>query len=777
MFERGSPHERLNLNDNRASRYGNNNYYNNQQMDSNTFNQPSGYGISAPSKQYFTDYQSFVPDGVYSGGPSIVAVEPIDDDDDGIYCTDTTWLGGYGGLMALALLILIYSFIKTDRDRLSAFPDFKGDYCGLSGPVKGKPYLYYPLDPSARKPQLLLHAGQCVDSCPEVKDVGSPIPIPMMQNEIDEANPGTSGIMVRYIVQSPKYATEVAGGNQCLPLDKGLRKVVLTANSTLNAQARRAVGTVTNAWPAILRDVAIALLVFGFLTQVLLSALPRITVQFTAVLFITGYFLLTFLLTWWGFRGASKLPYQYAELFSWSVASAQALGILYCILSPMALIFVSSNWGVFWEGATVFESLKDSIRDLNRTIIVPVVLSCASICGLYVWIRVLQSMLSSSVLRPVKGYDGMINAVPFYNESVHMTAGTIALSLCFTIAFFWSIYSIRSAARFCGAYVGLVWFFSPVLKCGCDERDIGNGEGIRALQTSFSISYGSNLLYGLFLYATELIIKLFGFASRRKSPHLTPSDGDQLSEGYPTNTVTESSEVAQWIAYRLRGILPSIAAIIDCVHCAALTEVVLNGSDLVIGIDTSRKRMVTRGPLMRPTVAGRFVGSYGMTGTLMTLALCFWTAISTFISISSKSVFYKLADDGTPRVEESFGFFQYSHPSSSSFVSNPVLGMILSSAIVFLVCDSFCGFYEGIIDAIAYLYIVDIQQLSDRSAEVNQYGACEEEPFSVDRAPIAFKRLLIRVMEDELGIIHSSRKGSVSITSVDGQFTDSHRYR
>jgi len=777
MFERGSPQEGTHMNYNRAYRYDNvdRNYPNDQQRNNSTFHQHSGEERGS-SQQYFTDYQSYIPDVTYGGGgPSVVAVEPIDDDE-GIYCTDTTWLGGYGGLMALSLLIFLYSFIKTNRDRLSLFPDYKGDYCGLSGPVKGKPYLYYPLDPSARRPHLLLHAGQCVESCPEVKDVGAPMPIPMMQNEIDEANPGASGIMVRYIVQSPKYATDLAGGNHCLPIDKSLRKVVLTATKSLNSQARRAIGTVTNAWPAIVRDVAIALLLFGFLTQVLLSSLPRLTVQFTAVLFMGGYLLLTIAINWWGFMGSSRLPNDYAELFGWSVLSARVLGILFCIGSPLAIIFLLSNWGVFWEGATVYEALKDCIRDLNRAIVVPVVLSAVSVGGLFLWLRVIQNMVSSSVLRPVKGFEGMVNAVPFFNETVHLTAGTVALSLCFTIAFIWTIYSFRASARFCGAYVGLVWFFSPILKCGCDERDIGNGEGLRSLQTSFSISYGSNLLYGLFLWVTEPITKVFGFASRRKSPHLTPSDGDQLSEGYPTNTLTESSEVVQWLAFRLRGVLPSIAAVIDCVHSAALTEVVLNGNDLVFGIDASRKRMVTRRLLMRPTVAGRFVGSYGMTGTLITLSLCFWTALSTFISVSSKSVFYKLADDGTPRVEQSFGFFQYSHPCSSSFVSNPVLAMILSSSIVFLVCDVFCGFYEGIIDSIAYLYVVDIQQLAESSADVNQYGACEEEPFSVDRAPIAFKRLLVRVMEEELGIIHSTRKDSVGVTCVDGNYAEAHRY-
>eukprot|EP00915_Cephaloidophora_sp_WS-2016_P012006 GHVH01017466.1.p1 GENE.GHVH01017466.1~~GHVH01017466.1.p1 ORF type:complete len:463 (-),score=57.34 GHVH01017466.1:2167-3555(-) len=404
--------------------------------------------ISDPSGTHYSAGYEPLFDGDI---PVVPVIETADTD--GPFCTDVPWFGSFSCLMLLSLAIAIFAAVQSNPMRLMAFPNYKGEYCGLDDSVKGKPFIYYPLDPSARAANLMLHAGQCVADCPGLRDVGRPIAIPMMQNEVDEANPGTSGIVVRYTVQSPMYATELERVNVCVPIDKTLRSNVLEVIATYNIQTRRMLGSIENAWPAMLRDVTISMAVFGFISQVALSALPRLTLQFSIFALASSVLSFGMVVSQWGFKEVYLLPFHYAKLYSGSVLTAKFVGGFLLLCFPLSIAFILGNWGVLWEGVMHYDSLKDVTRDLANTTISPIIISTLGVGAIIATNRILIALSSYSTVRPVGGSE-MSSAAPFFQEARHMTPVVVVLMVVVLLCALWTMAFLRSSSRFAGCYVG-----------------------------------------------------------------------------------------------------------------------------------------------------------------------------------------------------------------------------------------------------------------------------------------------------------------------------------
>lgn len=600
-------------------------------------------------------------------------------------------------LIFVMVLVSVMAAIQGKRAHLGHLPDFEGSFCGVDHPVKGLPYIYYPLNPAiSSPPTLMLDDGVCFAECPGIDKVGKPVNVTLTQFEEDPLTAGQSALVVKYVVKSPIYATSVYAGSLCMPMDPMLQSSLIGHLSKGSNQTKSTIATLYAGWPAILRDMSFALIASVLILHVALPSIPRLTIYAAATVSIIGPLLGGLSSIWWALAEAPNLPYKVADMYSLSLSSAGYLGIFFLLIFLYNLASLSFNWPVIWEGVSAYKTVRGVLNDTGRTNSVVIVLILTSIAVLYysTWsLGALASIVTHQRQSEIGVSEAQTGAFPVHLH-VKSFSWHVVFFMLFTIAltfYLWRV--LGTIARWAGSYIAIVWYYSPPLNCGCDQRIIPAIEGLRALHGAFTLSLGTNALYAVLAPICSPVVFMFNFLSRRKCPSFSPPDGDNLSEVFVVTTPGETNALARSAAKAIYGMVPTLAAINDFYNNGALAENIMSGSDLLPSMGTCRKRLVQRNGMLFPPVAGRYIGSFYCANVLISMSIATVTYLINFSSLTALSGSHIYEGEK----QQNNG---YAVPGSQFFVSNPAISAFLLYLLTRQILDIMIGYIEGICDSI-----------------------------------------------------------------------------
>jgi len=662
--------------------------------------------------------------------------EPLTHNDE--YCTnpspDNFWWFILKSLCIIYICTMVYSYyMGANSGYLNKYPDGNGAFCGIDDPVKGLPYVYYPLNPAFNTPKLMMNHGICVSKCPDIDDVGKPIPVRLSQIQNDSLN--KSDVLVKYTVHSPQYATELRKSSICFPMDDTIKKDVIFMNFNWLQQMKDLIHNINYYY--LIKDVLIFTGVTTLIYYIILPTLPRLSIYIftssslaiTAAICLYIFYIISMDATW-------------NKNYTMTITVTYGLGCFCCLMTLFFFFYlvftILLNWGIIWEGISVYKACLSVLHDLttiNQTL--PILLCILNFLAVWLAIRSWVFVISTPFFGK-KHLSYSVNELYSDLPPVHIDESNWLLKcglLIYIDVFCYIIIRLlQSVSSFVGTYMGVVWFYSAPLNCGCDQREISVMETIRALNGAFDISIGTCFLWTLFDICLSPVCFLFNFMSRRKCPNFTPSDGDHLSDAYVTNTLGEMNELARSVNDTfLWNVGPSLAAFNDFFHNASLTEHILHGSDIIPSMAIARKKMVQKNQLNYPPSASRYISSFSLMIEL----------ISHFV-----------------------GTFGCLYNFSNYKDSLELIDSCLTSLIVYIVLYSqsrIIGSYlSSVIDSVLYCYINDLHSCSAMSNKT-------EYPILIDRAPSSVKLLLMKLLSDELGVVFDTNIDEVYLDKEDNR--------
>jgi len=666
-----------------------------------------------------------------------------DNDDDYIRNPnpDNFWWLILKAICVVYISTMLYSYyMGANSGYLGKYPDANGAFCGIDDPVKGLPYVYYPLNPAFNTPKLMMHHGICVSKCPDVDDVGKPIPVRLSQIQNDSLN--KSNVQVKYTIHSPQYATEVQKSSICFPMDETLKKDVIIMNFNWLQQMKDLIHNINYYY--LIKDVLIFTGVTTLIYYIILPTLPRLSIY----IFTSSSLVITAALCMYIFYVFSMDSATWNNYFaiSQTITVTYALGCFCCLLTLFIFFYlmfsILLNWGIIWEGISVYKACLSVLHDLstiNQTL--PILLCILNFFA--VWIGIKSWIFVISTPFNVFNGDSSYSVNELYTDSLSELKNDGGWLLKFGLLVYVDMFSyiliklLQAVSAFVGTYMGVVWYYSAPLNCGCDQRDISLMETVRALNGAFDISIGTCFLWTLLDICLSPVCFLFNFMSRRKCPNFTPSDGDHLSDAYVTNTLGEMNELARSVNDSfLWNVGPSLAAFNDFFHNASLTEHILHGSDIIPSMAIARKKMVQRNQLNYPPSASRYISSF----TLMIELISHFVA--TFGAL--------------------YNFSNYKN--SLEFINSCSTSMIVY--IILYSQSRIIGSYlSAVIDSILYCYITDLHSYSAMKDKT-------EYPILIDRAPSSVKLLLMKLLSDELGVIFDTNIDEIYLNNKKDVFCD-----
>ena len=429
--------------------------------------------------------------------------------------TDQGWKVGFLLTSLLAALVALTAGAKGVPEVLYRGVNFNGLICGVDGPVLDRPYTYYPLSATSKRPSLLLKEPQCVAACPGIADVGKTLDVPMSQLERD----ASSSVVVQYRVNTPLYATRLVADYLCVPLDARLKAAVLGAYQGLGRQMRFGLGTAAHAWPAIFLSV----MVCAVLGSAVLVSLVGQASWLPSLLAAPSIPVLMFTIACYSFwfAIAGKVPNIYFKFFPATFSVSALLGVVFLFGSVIAACLVAVNWPIYGVVANTTKVTSHAFWSSN---VLPVSSGLATLTATFAGLAfdVLRRIVASASVSAVEeslaiNENGGVSVVPLHRAVRFLAPGVVLGCVVWIAASIWIVFTLINLNRFVVAYTGATWYFSDPATCGCDQRDVGWCPALIALEIGLKHHLGSMALGALGLPLT-VVKSAFAFLSRRLNP-------------------------------------------------------------------------------------------------------------------------------------------------------------------------------------------------------------------------------------------------------------------
>eukprot|EP01069_Polyplicarium_translucidae_P003480 Polyplicarium_translucidae@DN2325_c0_g1_i1.p1 len=627
--------------------------------------------------------------------PSHLLAAPQDDQRKRAF-TDGGCFVAFVAFLAVMAFVAWYALAEGAPARLYRGVNFNGKICGYDRGVIDLPYLYFPLDPSTSRPNLLVQDGRCVRFCPSNEDVkvGRTIPVSRRHTDVDED--GSSALTVEYNVESPAYASEVVGNAFCLPKDEKLRADAASALRSTWRQVAFAIGSMSSAFPVIVSYVIVAT-VMAFTVTWLLRFIPSL------VLWLSSIYLVCLLvgggigLIRHGTYG--KLHEVAALVFPMSWDWSIIIGVCLIIAGAATALSLWAAGKALTNAVKALELAGDVMYDIpNVLLTVPTITTAVIYLWMFLWIGISLNVFSlgkyvSGIVSIPLGRNGGGAYLPLHRQFVFPAFSIFAI-LFWCLGSWWIMETINAFTQFVLAYTGVSWYFSPPLPgSNGRERDVGPTPSLFAMSFGLAYHVGSFALGGVIMGGTRLLRALFCWASHRHSG---------------------SNDPCRIFLLNLFGnAVAPIRALVDTFTATGWVEMALTSVPFIPAMHGTTRR--THAASMPPST--RLTGTVAMISWILCASVAFTAGLLCYLSLARAG--------------------PYTKHTSQLFVASPLFAAMVTTVFSGFITAQFTAMWDVTADALLYCFTVEASEATLEDGHVSKF-----------HDPPQLRQLLLGVMQD-----------------------------